>query len=51
MIKRRCPHCGKPFLGNEYYNHIFKCKVRKQKKKDLETIFDSFIDKQLTKEE
>lgn len=44
LKKRKCPHCGKSFLGNEYENHIFKCKVRKQKKKAIENIFDELLE-------
>ena len=27
---KTCPYCKKKFFGKEYYNHLFKCKKRKE---------------------
>lgn len=35
LKKSRCEYCGKNFLGNEYWNHVFKCTKRKAIKKAL----------------
>lgn len=36
LKKEQCSYCKKKFLGDEFFNHYFKCKERKRIRRKAE---------------